>query len=169
MPPPLILEPVAASRPARDLALVTAGLGLGAAAVAATFLLLPRGSGILLLLVLAFPVARTVRNLRRARGTRAPVLRLDPEGISLGALRYRWRDVRQVEAGPLVRTDGRTVPERVKLRLNALAPIRPTGATLSALGLEPGDGYFDLALPPAYGLTAAELADRVETFRTAGL
>lgn len=166
----MTLEPVAGGPGRRDLWLTAAGLGLGAAAVAATLVLLPRGFGIFLLLVLAMPAARLVRNLRRAERGRAPVIELDAAGIALGpALRYRWRDVVQVEAGALARSDGRTLPERVKLRLNTLAPIRPTAAALAATGLEPGDGYFDLAIPPAYGLSAAELAARLETFRTAGL
>ena len=161
-----MLEPVAATHSARELASIAAGAVLTVAAIVATFAQLPRGFGFLLVIVLAYPALQVGRAYWRRARRAGPSIRLDEAGIQFGGtLRYSWRDVTDVEPGSLFTERGKSLPERVKLRFNRMAGVSPARVSLAAVGLEPGDGYFDLAIPPVYGMTAAELATRIESFR----
>lgn len=161
-----MLDPVLPSHSTRELATIGAGAAVALAAVVATFILLPRGFGLLLVLFFAYPVLQIARGILRVARRTAPSIRLDEAGIQFaGTLHYAWRDVTDVEAGSLFTERGKSLPDRVKIRLNRMAGVSPARATLVAIGLEPGDGFFDLAIPPLYGVAAVDLAARIDSFR----
>ncbi len=161
--PELVLEPLERRLSRRRFGLVIFGVALAVAAVVASFMLLPRGFGMLLLIVIAYPAIQALRGARAAHKAMGPRLVIGPSALQAAALRFAWRDVSDVAVGPSVRVRDRR--DRVKIRLNRLAPVRPTDAALRAAGLELGDQYFDFAIPPGYARGPNEIAAEIERRR----
>lgn len=156
----LVLEPIERRMSDRDFALVVFGLALPVAAVTGALVLLPRGFGILLAIVFAYPVIRIGRGAWSAHRATPPRVAITATHLDAGGLRFAWRDVTDVAVGPSARVRDRR--DRVKVRLNRLAPVRPTDAAIRDAGLELGDQYFDFAIPPGYSVGAAEVAAAIE-------
>jgi hypothetical protein len=158
-----LLEPLERRLSHRAFALALFGVALAGAVVVASFLLLPRGFGLLLLLLIAYPAIQVPRTAWAAHRSMGPRIVIGPTALQAAALRFSWRDVSDVAVGPSIR--GRDRRDRVKIRLNRLAPVRPTDAALRAAGLELGDQYFDFAIPPAYSRGPGEIAAEIEQRR----
>lgn len=161
----MVLEPVERRMTDAQFALVVAGVAAAAAAVIGALILLPRGFGIGLLLMLVYPVIQLLRGARAAHQDAGPRLVIAAAYLQAGSLRYGWPDVTDVSVGPSARVRDRR--DRVKIRLNRLSPIRPTDFEIRQAGLELGDQYFDFAIPPRYQVGPSEIAARIEERRGA--
>ena len=147
------------------LAVLGAGLVLAAVCLVLASRVLPIGILVLLVLILLYPGIGIWKTLRRDWGPAGPRLALGPEALEFGReLRIRWKDISEVVARQPVGAR-RGAPERVGIRVSRLAPVMPLPSTLRRLGLGGYDGYFDITIPAAYGVPAAEMAAAMEERR----